>query len=54
LKGIKTFHDKQKLKQCMTTKPPIQKILKEILLREDENKYNNVSLGTNLKRRSDK
>jgi uncharacterized membrane protein YraQ (UPF0718 family) len=25
--GINTFHDKQKLKQYMTTKPPLTKIL---------------------------
>jgi hypothetical protein len=35
--GLKTFHDKQKLKQYMTTKPPLQKILKGILQSEDEN-----------------
>jgi hypothetical protein len=35
---IKTFHDKQKLKQYMTTKPPLQKILQVILHTEDENK----------------
>jgi hypothetical protein len=29
--GIKVFHDKHKLKQCMTTKPPLQKILQGIL-----------------------
>jgi hypothetical protein len=29
--GIKIFHNKQKLKQYMTTKPPLQKILKGIL-----------------------
>jgi hypothetical protein len=28
---IKAFHDKQKLKQCMTTKPPLQKIFQGIL-----------------------
>jgi hypothetical protein len=38
--GIKIFHDKQKLKQYMTTKPPLQKILKGILHREEENKHN--------------
>jgi hypothetical protein len=27
---IKTFHDKQKLKQFMTTKPTLQKILKGV------------------------
>jgi hypothetical protein len=29
--AIKTFHDKQKLKQYVTTKPPLQKILQGIL-----------------------
>jgi hypothetical protein len=29
--GIKDFHYKQKLKQYMKTKPPLQKILQEIL-----------------------
>jgi hypothetical protein len=28
---IKIFHKKQKLKQCMTPKPPLQKILQGIL-----------------------
>jgi hypothetical protein len=37
---IKVFHDKQKLKQYMTTKPPLQKILKGILQTEDKNKHN--------------
>jgi hypothetical protein len=36
---IKTLHNKQKLKQHMTTKPPLQKILKGILHTEDENKH---------------
>jgi inner membrane protein involved in colicin E2 resistance len=35
---IKTFQDKQKLKQHVTTKPPQQKILVGILHTEDENK----------------
>jgi hypothetical protein len=35
---MKVFHDRQKLKQYMTTKPPLQKILKGILHTEDENK----------------
>jgi hypothetical protein len=39
--AIKIFHDKQKLKQYMTTKPPLQKILQGILHTEDENKQNN-------------
>jgi hypothetical protein len=29
--GINVFHNKQKVKQYMTTKPPLQKILKGIL-----------------------
>jgi hypothetical protein len=36
---IKTFHDKQKLKQYMTTKPSLQKIQKGIPHTEDENKH---------------
>jgi hypothetical protein len=36
--AIKIFHDKQKLKQNMTTKPPLQKILQGILHTEDESK----------------
>jgi hypothetical protein len=34
--AIKVFHDKQKLKQYMTTKPPLQKILQGILYTESE------------------
>jgi hypothetical protein len=36
--GIKVCHDKQKLRQYMTTIPPLQKILKGILCTEDESK----------------
>jgi hypothetical protein len=36
--GIKIFHNKQELKQYMTTKLPIKKILKGILHTKDENK----------------
>jgi hypothetical protein len=36
--AIKSFHDKQKLKQYMTTKPPLQKILQGILHTESESK----------------
>jgi hypothetical protein len=36
--AIKVFHDKQKLKQYMTTKPPLQKILQGILHTESESK----------------
>jgi phage gpG-like protein len=34
--AIKVFHDKQKLKQYVTTKPPLQKILQGILHTESE------------------
>jgi hypothetical protein len=43
--AIKIFHDKQKLKQYMTTKPPLQKILQGILHTEDEGKQNHKSTG---------
>jgi hypothetical protein len=36
--AIKVFHDKQKLKQYMTTKPPLQKFLQGILHTESESK----------------
>jgi hypothetical protein len=38
--GIKVFHDKQKLKQYVTTKPLLQKIPKGILHTKDKNKHN--------------
>jgi hypothetical protein len=34
--GTKVFHDKQKLKQYMTTKPPLQKILQAVLHTQNE------------------
>jgi hypothetical protein len=37
---IKIFHNKQKLKQHLTTKPPLQKILQGILHTENESKQN--------------
>jgi hypothetical protein len=37
--GIKVFHDKQKLKQYMITKPLLQKILKRILQPEEETRH---------------
>jgi hypothetical protein len=37
---IKVFHDKQKLKQYVTTKPPLQKILQGIQHRQSESKQN--------------
>jgi hypothetical protein len=42
---IKVFHDKQKLKQYVTTKPPLQKILQGILHTESESKQNNEKAG---------
>jgi hypothetical protein len=42
----KIFHYKQKLKQYMTTKPPLQKILQGILHTEDESKQNHERTGS--------
>jgi hypothetical protein len=44
--AIKTFHNKQKLKQYMTTKPPLQKFLQGILRAEDESKQNHKEMGS--------
>jgi hypothetical protein len=44
--AIKVFHDKQKLKQYMTTKPPLQKILQGILHPENESKQNHEKTGS--------
>jgi hypothetical protein len=38
--AIKVFHDKQKLKQYVTRKPPLQKILQGILHAESETQHN--------------
>jgi hypothetical protein len=43
--AIKVFHDKQKLKQYMTTKPPLQKILQGILHTENKSKQNHERTG---------
>jgi hypothetical protein len=43
--AIKVFHDKQKLKQYMTTQPPLQKIIQEILHPESESKQNHERAG---------
>jgi hypothetical protein len=43
--AIKVFHDEQKLKQYMTTKPTLQKILQRILPRECESKQNHERAG---------
>jgi hypothetical protein len=44
--AIKVFHNKQKLKQYMTTKPPLQKILQGILHTENESKQNHERIGS--------
>jgi hypothetical protein len=44
--AIKVFHDKQKLKQYVTTKPPLQKILQGNLHTEDESKQNHKRTGS--------
>jgi hypothetical protein len=44
--AIKVFHDKQKLKQYMITKPPLQKILQGILHTESESKQNHERAGS--------
>jgi hypothetical protein len=44
--AIKVFHDKQKLKQYMTTKPPLPKFLQGILHTENENKQNHERKGS--------
>jgi hypothetical protein len=43
--AIKVFHNKQKLKQYMTTKPPLPKFLQGILHTENENKQNHERTG---------
>jgi hypothetical protein len=42
---VKVFQEKQKLKQYMTTKPLLQKILQGNIHREDENKQNHERMG---------
>jgi hypothetical protein len=43
---IKVFHNKQKLKQYITTKPPLQQILQGILHTENESKQNHERTGS--------
>jgi hypothetical protein len=43
---MKVFHDKQKLKQYVTTKPPLQKILQGILHTERETQHNHETAGS--------
>jgi hypothetical protein len=42
----KVFHDKQKLKQYVTTKSPLQKILQGILHTESETQHNHERAGS--------
>jgi hypothetical protein len=44
--AIKAFYNKQKIKQCMTTKPPPQRILQGILQTENESKQNHERTGS--------
>jgi hypothetical protein len=44
--AIKVFHDKQKLKQYVTTKPLLQKILQGILHTESETQHNHERTGS--------
>jgi hypothetical protein len=44
--AIKVFHDKQKLKQYVTTKPPLQRILQGILHTESETQLNHEKTGS--------
>jgi hypothetical protein len=44
--AIKICHNKQKLKQYMTTKPPLQKILQGILHTDNESKQNHKKTGS--------
>jgi hypothetical protein len=43
--AMKVFHDKQKLKQFMATKSPLQKILHGILHTKKESKLNHEKAG---------
>jgi hypothetical protein len=44
--AIKILHKKQKLKQYMITKPPLQNIFQGILHTEDESKQNHKRTGS--------
>jgi hypothetical protein len=44
--ATKVFHDKQRLKQYMTTKPPLQKILQRIQYTENGCIQNNERIGS--------
>jgi hypothetical protein len=43
--AIKVFHHGQKLKQYVTNKPPLQKILQGILHKESETQHNHERAG---------
>jgi hypothetical protein len=43
---IKVFREKQKLKQHMTTKPPLQKILQGSLHTESQSQHNHEKTGS--------
>jgi hypothetical protein len=49
--AIKIFHKNQKLKQYMTTKPPLQETLQGILYTEDESKQNHTGQEASNHRR---
>jgi hypothetical protein len=51
--AIKIFHNKQKLKQYMTTKPPLQKTLQGILHTEYKSKQIHERMG-NIKPQGNK
>jgi hypothetical protein len=44
--AIKAFHDKQKLKQYVTIKPALQRILQGILHTESETQHNHERAGS--------
>jgi hypothetical protein len=44
--AIKVFHNKQKLKQYVTTKSPLQKILQGIMHTENKNRQNHERTGS--------
>jgi hypothetical protein len=44
--AIKVFHDNQKLRQYVTKKPPLQKILQGILHTESETQHNHERTGS--------
>jgi hypothetical protein len=50
--AIKVFHDKQKLKKFVTTKPPLQKILQGILHTESETQNTHERAGSMKKQDS--